>query len=125
MSNESGTFEVYVRPFPGPGGKRQVSTAGGRSPAWSRHRRELFYQALDEKIMLVPYTVEGKEFRAEKAQSWSQERFAAPANAGLGLHPDGDRLAAIANVRDAEARQDHVVFILNFFDYLRQIAPPP
>ena len=36
-SNESGRFEVYVRPFPGPGGKWQVSTDGGEYPTWSRN----------------------------------------------------------------------------------------
>ena len=35
-SDESGRQEVYVRPFPGPGGKWQVSTGGGRCPTWSR-----------------------------------------------------------------------------------------
>ncbi len=43
-ANESGRFEVYVRPFPGPGGKWQVSTTGGRWTTWSRSRRELFYR---------------------------------------------------------------------------------
>ena len=32
MSNESGRYEVYVRPFPGPGGKWQISTEGGGVP---------------------------------------------------------------------------------------------
>jgi eukaryotic-like serine/threonine-protein kinase len=35
QSNESGTYEVYVRPFPGPGGLSQISTGGGRFPWWS------------------------------------------------------------------------------------------
>ncbi len=43
VSNESGTNEVYVRPFPGPGRKLQVSTDGGSDPVWSRNGRELFY----------------------------------------------------------------------------------
>ncbi len=43
-SNESGTFEVYVRPFPETASaKWQVSTAGGNEPAWSSTGRELFY----------------------------------------------------------------------------------
>lgn len=42
-SNESGRSEIYVRPFPGPGGKWQVSTEGGARPEWSRDGRELFY----------------------------------------------------------------------------------
>jgi eukaryotic-like serine/threonine-protein kinase len=52
-SNESGRSEVYLRPFPGPGGKWQVSTDGGARPEWSRDGRELFYFQND-KLMRVP-----------------------------------------------------------------------
>jgi Tol biopolymer transport system component len=47
MSIETGAFEVYVTPFPGPGERRQVSTAGGGWPRWRRDGRELFYLAAD------------------------------------------------------------------------------
>jgi serine/threonine-protein kinase len=43
-SNETGRYEVYVRPFPGPGGAAQVSVDGGDQPIWSRDGRELFYR---------------------------------------------------------------------------------
>ena len=47
-SDESGQFEVYVRPFPAVDqGRWPVSNAGGRQPAWSRNGRELFYIAAD------------------------------------------------------------------------------
>jgi serine/threonine-protein kinase len=120
MSNETGTFEIYVRPFPGPGGKWQVSTAGGKNPKWSPNRRELFYYVDDDRVMVVPYTVEGDKFQAEKARLWSEKRFASRL---LDVHPDGDRFAVITNLRESDARQDKVVFIFNFFDYLRQVAP--
>ena len=42
-SRESGEIEVYVAPFPGPGGKLQISTAGGYAPRWRRDGREIFY----------------------------------------------------------------------------------
>ena len=42
-SFESGTGEVYVQPFPGPGERHRLSSNGGSSPAWSRNGRELFY----------------------------------------------------------------------------------
>jgi eukaryotic-like serine/threonine-protein kinase len=42
-SNETGRSEVYVRPFPGPGGKQQISPSGGDQPVWSPDGRELFY----------------------------------------------------------------------------------
>jgi hypothetical protein len=53
QSNESGRVEVYVRPFPGPGGKVAISTQGGGNPRWSRAGRELFYQDLKNRIMSV------------------------------------------------------------------------
>jgi eukaryotic-like serine/threonine-protein kinase len=51
-SNESGRNEVYVQPFPGPGGKRLISNEGGIEPIWSRSGRELFYRSGD-KMMAV------------------------------------------------------------------------
>jgi serine/threonine protein kinase/Tol biopolymer transport system component len=54
QSNESGTFEVYVQPFPGPGGKTQASTGGGAQPRWQRDGRELFYIALDGQLHAAP-----------------------------------------------------------------------
>jgi eukaryotic-like serine/threonine-protein kinase len=53
-SNESGRFEIYVQPFPGPGTKWPISTSGGAQARWSRDGKELFYVALDERLMAVP-----------------------------------------------------------------------
>jgi eukaryotic-like serine/threonine-protein kinase len=50
-SNESGAYEVYVRRFPGAGGKWQVSTNGGAQPRWRRDGKELFYLAPDGRLM--------------------------------------------------------------------------
>ena len=43
QSNESGRAEIYVQDFPGPGGKWQISTAGGFEPQWRADGKELFY----------------------------------------------------------------------------------
>jgi eukaryotic-like serine/threonine-protein kinase len=56
-SNESGRNEVYVRDFPGPGGKWQVSTSGGGQPQWREDGRELSYFASDGHMMAVPVAV--------------------------------------------------------------------
>jgi serine/threonine-protein kinase len=42
MSNESGTYEIYVRSFPDPGGKWQISNRGGVQPVWARSGHEIF-----------------------------------------------------------------------------------
>jgi Tol biopolymer transport system component len=44
-SDEQGRFEIYVRPFPGPGGRWQVSKDGGNEPRWSHTGREIFFRA--------------------------------------------------------------------------------
>ena len=122
LSNESGLREVYVRPFPGPGGKSQISTGGGENPTWSRARQELFYGTADRRIMVVPYTVDGDAFRAEKPQPWSDGRYGQrPRQRSFDLHPDGNRFV-VGPDTEATAKQDHVTFIFNFFDELKRLA---
>jgi len=53
-SNESGQFEIYVRPFPGPGASTRVSSAGGTQPRWRQDGSELFYLAPGSRLMTVP-----------------------------------------------------------------------
>ena len=53
VSNETGRYEVYVQPYPGPGGKWPISTDGGTEPAWSPDGKELFYRR-GEEMMAVP-----------------------------------------------------------------------
>jgi Tol biopolymer transport system component len=56
-SNPSGRSEVFVRPFPGPGGPFPVSTSGGMHARWRPDGRELFYSSLDRRLMAVPITI--------------------------------------------------------------------
>ena len=62
QSNEAGRFEIYVRPFPGPGGQSQVSIAGGTSPRWRADGRELYYLAPDNKLMAVAASAQNGTF---------------------------------------------------------------
>src|SRR5262249_32108712 len=73
-SQEAGRMDVYVGPFPGPGGKWLVSTDGGTNPMWSRTRRELFFTS-DQRIMVAPYAIDGDAFRADKPRQLSDVRF--------------------------------------------------
>jgi serine/threonine protein kinase/Tol biopolymer transport system component len=53
-SNESGQYEIYVRPFNTPGASRLVSTAGGSQPRWRSDGSELFYLTPDSRLVAVP-----------------------------------------------------------------------
>jgi serine/threonine-protein kinase len=124
FETSSGTPDVYVRPFPGPGGPWRISTGGGGFPTWSAATPELLFpHPITGRMMVARYSVVGDSFRADAPQAWG-----APLLGGLGqtdrytLHPDGKRLAASPAPVTGLARSE-VVFTFNFFDQLRLTAP--
>jgi serine/threonine-protein kinase len=125
QSNESGRDEIYVRPYPGPGGKWQISTGGGVFPLWSRTSHELFYGTPTQQIMVSAYEVVGDAFRADKPRLWSNQRYRPRGSfRPFDLHPDGQRMALAPEAPSPiGGRQDHVTMTFNVFDELRRIAP--
>src|SRR6202040_297627 len=89
-SDESGTNQVYVRAFPDKGGKWQISNSGGGPPMWSRNGRELFFETLDNHIMVTAYAVKGDSFVADKPRMWSEKQLrTAGGRKNVDLAPDG------------------------------------
>jgi len=85
-SNESGRNEVYVRPFPGPGGKSQVSVSGGFYPKWRSDGKEIFYNIRNNtqatEISLGPSSIE---------VGVTREIFTSPSNNSFDVTRDGQR----------------------------------
>lgn len=130
QSNESGRDEVYVRPFPGPGARVVVSSAGGVAPSWSRTRPELVFASPGGDyryvLMAASYRVENGSFLADRPRLW--EARGVPLRHILGqreyaLHPDGARVAIAQPSDDDAVGQKHLTYVQNFFDELRRIAP--
>jgi len=123
-SDESGPFQVYVRAFPDKGGKWQISNSDGTYPMWSRNGHELFFEALDNHIMVAAYTVKGDSFVADKPRAWSGKHLGGVSNAAknIDLAPDGKRVVALMPAETAEGQkaQNHVLFLENFFDEVRR-----
>jgi serine/threonine-protein kinase len=126
VSNESGVFEIYVRPFPGPGGRWQISAGGGETPVFSASGRELLFRTLDGHIMAAPYTTRGDSFDAGKPYQWTQQRSVIGSSQGwptFDLAPDGKRLAAfLRDTPDDQRPVTHVTFLANFGDELLRRA---
>ena len=126
-SNESGSYQVYVRAFPDKGGKWQISNSGGVHPVWTRNGRDLFFRTEENQIMVAGYTVKGDSFVADKPRVWSEKRIA---NIGVlanyDLAPDGKRIAALmpAGTPEDQKAQSHVIFLENFFDEVRRRTKP-
>jgi len=119
-SDESGRFEIYVRPLPGPGGKWQISTTGGDSVVWSKKAPELFYRS-SEGMMVATYTTNGEAFVVNKLRLWVGKK---DMGAYFDLAPDGKRFAVAQTEASEQKGSQHVTFVQNFFDELRRRAPP-
>ena len=74
--DESGRYEIYVRPFPGPGGQWQVSTAGGKDPRWRPDGKELYYIAPDSRLMAAPIASSGTALQPGLPTALFQPRIA-------------------------------------------------
>jgi serine/threonine-protein kinase len=124
-SDESGTNEIYVRPFPPGGGWWQISSGGGAYPFWSKNGRKLFYETTDHRIMVVDYTMSGDSFRPGKPRLWSDTQIFFPGASNLDLAPDGKRFAILAlpEAPSGEKGSVHITMLLNFFDELKRRIP--
>ena len=124
-SNETGKYEVYVRPFPGPGAKPIISDGGGTYPTWSRTSRELYYGTPTGQIAW-------RQRMSERARPCGSK------SRGPGLKPTthcadrigcsicirmGDDSRWLRRSRQILRRRDHVGFMFNFFGELRRLAP--
>jgi serine/threonine protein kinase/Tol biopolymer transport system component len=73
-SVDAGLPQIYVVPFPGPGGKWQVSIDGGAEPRWAKNGHELFFVKSDQ-LYVVPYTTDKNSFQAGTPQVVFQQKF--------------------------------------------------
>jgi Tol biopolymer transport system component len=116
-SNESGRYEVYVQPFPGPGGKWQVSTAGGAVPVWRRDGKELFYVAPDRKLMAVAVRT-GAAFEPETAGPLFEARLRNDPTRHYDASADGQRF--LLNMPLGEETSPPIALVQNWTVLLRQ-----
>ena len=120
VSNESGQFEVYIRPYPGPDRKVTVSTQGGTHPRWNRNGKELFYRS-GNKMMVVDVAT-SPTLTLSQPRVLFEQRYAfgsAQTVANYDVSPDGQRFVMI---RD-DSSAGHFNLVLNWFDELRRLAP--
>lgn len=121
VSTESGRAEIYVQPYPGPGPKRQISTAGGVAPVWGRGSREIFYRIGDQLAVVtfssadsftpaLPRMLLKGQFEEQGLAHWPRNYDVAPG---------GNRFVMVKARDEVAARQIDVV--LHFADELKRL----
>ncbi|OGD21102.1 MAG: hypothetical protein A2W03_00870 [Candidatus Aminicenantes bacterium RBG_16_63_16] len=120
VSNESGRYEVYARPFLGPGPKRQVSVGGGTSPVWSRSGGELFYRN-GGAVMAASITTR-PEFSSAAPRILFRGEYEEPARPdwprNYDVTPDGKQFFMIKPDPDGRPTQAQAVF--HWFEELKR-----
>ena len=124
VSNESGEYQVYVRPFPNvEDGKWQVSTSGGTIPVWGRQGRELFYRN-GEAMMVVGVETE-PTFSAGNRTVLFTGRHAISNRRNYDISADGQSFLMIKDVEQAEetSARTELIMVLNWFEELKRLVP--
>ena len=123
VSNDTGRNEVYVRQFPGPGGKWQISSEGGTEPLWSRNGRQLFYRH-GRQILLCDVQV-GTGFSAGKPRLvldqpgyWDSMPIRC-----WDLSPEGLRFVMVKLGERKPQPLTEMVLVQNWFEELKHLVP--
>ena len=115
VSDESGRSEIYVQPYPGPGGKWQISTEGGIEPIWNRSG---IYYRNENKMMAVEVTAQ-PSFSAGKPHVLFEGQYMrmSQSNAVYDVSPDGQRFLM---GKESEAQNNEINVVLNWFEELNR-----
>ena len=111
---ESGRAEVYVQPYPGPGGKIPISQGGGMYPIWAGSGREILFRQ-GAKVNSVEVR-SSPQFTAGAPRTLFEGRYLT----GYDVAPDGKRLIMVSNEQGTWPSQLHVV--LNWTEELKRLA---
>jgi serine/threonine-protein kinase len=115
-SNQSGSAEIYVRPFPDVNaGLWQVSAGGGVQPAWTRSGRELFYRTTDGALMGVPVELTPRFVAGAPARILDGRYYSGGPYRSYDVSPDGTRFLMITRGgTDNAASAPSIVVVQNW-----------
>jgi eukaryotic-like serine/threonine-protein kinase len=123
-SDESGRFEIYVQPYPGPGGKWQISAEGGNESAWNPNGRELFYRSGDKMMAVDIATQPGFAVGKPRLLFQGQYQPTTGTSPNYDVSPDGKRFLMLKPTEQAEAAPTQINVVLNWFEELKRRVPP-
>jgi serine/threonine-protein kinase len=125
----TGTFEVYVQPFPKTGAKYRITQQGGVVPLWSPDGTELFYLSLtSDQLMGIDITTDAAfAFGNERVLGSHGILTAGPGIRSYDITRDGQRFLMIfpQGETDSAASAQRINVVLNWFEELKERVPVP
>jgi serine/threonine-protein kinase len=126
-SDDSGAYEVNVRPYPGVnGGRWQVSQGGGQMPRWSGDGRELFYVSPAGALMRVGVQP-GASWTVTTPTVLLRDGSIFQPNSTIGVTfdvaPDGQRFVVLRSTATPDAAPLQLVVIQHFDQLLKGLVP--
>jgi eukaryotic-like serine/threonine-protein kinase len=118
-SDESGRSEVYVRPYPGPGGKWQISTDGGEEARWSRSG-ELFYRNATKWMAARVHTSPG--LSVDKPEVMFEGNYINVNGIEYDVTADGHHFVMI-QANEPKSPPTELSVVLNWFNELKRQVP--
>ena len=118
QSPVSGRLEVYVKPFPGPGARTQISTMGGDQPRWSRDGRQLYFIAPNRAVMAVDVSL-GDTFTAGVPRTLHEGPYKEAVNANTAFDIARDGRILILQQAEPGKVMTHIDVVLNWFSLLK------
>ena len=122
VSNRSGQYEVYVRPFPNSGNMRwAVSVDGGAEPVWAHSGQELFYKS-GGNLMSARVVPDTTFVIGERRVLFSIQGYGAPYNQHqlYDVTPDDQRFVMVRRGGGEGNNDTELIVVENFFEELRQ-----
>ena len=120
-SNESGTQEVYVRPYPeSTGGVWKISNGGGTKPVWSPDGGKIYYNW--RNAMYSVDVSSGDMFSKGNPTKVFEGNYFIGFNRRFDIHPDGDRFIMI-QPQQALQQNQNIFVIMNFFEEIKRLVP--
>jgi hypothetical protein len=115
VSRETGRGEIYVRPFPGAGGRWQVSITGGGAPHWNPNGRELFFRNGGD-VLAVNVSLE-PVFKAGTPKVLFTGSYV---NTGIDMGYDARHDRFVLIQEGSDTRRPAITVVLNWFEDLRR-----
>jgi eukaryotic-like serine/threonine-protein kinase len=122
-SDESGSREVYARPFSGSGMKRQVSNDGGAEPLWAKNNKQLFYRRQDQ-VWVVDVGTEGELTTSKPRMLFEKSGYQScgPIRC-YDLSHDGQRFLMVKLEQSKSTPVTEMILVQNWLEELNRLVP--